>query len=501
MVTNNTALSLFLVLFVFSVGCKTKYYKAQNKSLAANKADITIDVNKVITNVSQKSIGLNLNFWFDSDKHFKRTRSLVDAVNDFGAKTLRYPGGSKSGKDLWSVPPFDKPHPTPARLGDAGWPYNNAPLVFNLDGSYVDNKMDFDEYMDVCKQVNAEPVIVINCQGYKNPSHAKKWCVTKEQLLITAREWVRYANITKKYNIKYWEIGNEVCLDNSCGEEAKMTADEYAGVYIEFAKIMKGVDPSIKIGAWSSWSDEWLKTMLDKAIDYIDFIIVHTYYPPEGYAHYKNRPFKETDALKYVYDANIAIENLPSPHKERITIAVTEFGAREFSGKKWPEKNDLGHAIVNFDMQGHMLLIDRVDFSAFWNTRWFGSDDFACATFTEKDNALTAIGKGLSLWGTYIQKQMVEAKSNHFSVIPFSSYNPDTGKLVVFLLNKNDEPEEASIEIAGLDIKKIHERVFSGIADTDLNPTISDEGELKIAGGKVPKVFLKPLSISVLEIN
>ena len=32
----------------------------------------------------------------------------------------------------------------------------------------------------------------------------------RAELLETAREWVRYANVTRKYGIKYWEIGNEV---------------------------------------------------------------------------------------------------------------------------------------------------------------------------------------------------------------------------------------------------------------------------------------------------
>ena len=115
-----------------------------------------------------------------------------------------------------------------------------------------------------------------------------------------------------------------------------MTAAEYAEVYLEFAKAMKAVDPSIKLGAWRSWSEEWMNTVLDKAVEYIDFIIVHSYYNPQGYAAYKNVPFHETQALRNLYSANKAIDNLPSPHRERITLAVTEFGARQLSGIDGP---------------------------------------------------------------------------------------------------------------------------------------------------------------------
>ena len=62
----------------------------------------------------------------------------------------------------------------------------------------------------------------------------------------TAKEaaaWVHYANKVKKYNIKQWQIGNE--LDGEWEESGPLSARQYAARFIEYARAMKAVDPSI----------------------------------------------------------------------------------------------------------------------------------------------------------------------------------------------------------------------------------------------------------------
>lgn len=62
----------------------------------------------------------------------------------------------------------------------------------------------------------------------------------------TAKEaaaWVKYANKIKKYNIKQWQIGNE--LDGEWEESGPLSARQYAARFIEYARAMKAVDSSI----------------------------------------------------------------------------------------------------------------------------------------------------------------------------------------------------------------------------------------------------------------
>ena len=58
-----------------------------------------------------------------------------------------------------------------------------------------------------------------------------------------AAAWVKYANKVKKYNIKQWQIGNE--LDGEWEESGPLSARQYAARFIEYARAMKAVDPSI----------------------------------------------------------------------------------------------------------------------------------------------------------------------------------------------------------------------------------------------------------------
>ena len=58
-----------------------------------------------------------------------------------------------------------------------------------------------------------------------------------------AAAWVKYANKVKKYNIKQWQIGNE--LDGEWEESGPLSARQYAARFIEYARAMKAVDSSI----------------------------------------------------------------------------------------------------------------------------------------------------------------------------------------------------------------------------------------------------------------
>src|SRR5208282_1285293 len=94
-----------------------------------------------------------------------------------GVQALRYPGGSYADIFNWQT-------------------------TTGNDGAYVDTNDTFDAWMntDVIPS-GAQPIITVNYgsnttnSGPADPSEAAAW--------------VTYANITKKWGIKYWEIGNE----------------------------------------------------------------------------------------------------------------------------------------------------------------------------------------------------------------------------------------------------------------------------------------------------
>jgi len=83
----------------------------------------------------------------------------------------------------------------------------------------------------------------------------------------------------KPHNVKYWGIGNEVDGHWQIGYK---TPGEYARSFTEFGKVMKWVDPGIKLVASgiSDWQGEWVKRvelLLEQAGNFIDYLSLHWY--------------------------------------------------------------------------------------------------------------------------------------------------------------------------------------------------------------------------------
>jgi Glycosyl hydrolases family 39 len=99
----------------------------------------------------------------------------------------------------------------------------------------------------------------------------------------TAAAMVTYANVTKQYGIKYWEIGNEPDLYSDQGDlPAGYTATSYCADFAAFADAMRAVDPTIKImGPELSYKyvagNDWLTPFLAGCSTKVDIVSVHRY--------------------------------------------------------------------------------------------------------------------------------------------------------------------------------------------------------------------------------
>ncbi|MDP4509625.1 cellulose binding domain-containing protein [Nonomuraea turcica] len=251
---------------------------------------VTVNARAALATVPQTGIGTNHAIW---DTNLG-TDETADLLKDMGTKVLRYPGGSYS--DIYH------------------WADHTAP------GGYVAPNTDFDTFMSGVRRTGAQAMVTAN---YGTG--------TAEE----AAAWVRHANVTKGYDIKYWEIGNENYGNGHYGSawEADNHADkspaEYARHVVAYSDAMKAVDPTIKIGAVlttsANWPDglvgegdagTWNKVVLSMAGPKIDFVIVH-WYPGA------------LDKVGHVPDmihlTREQIAKYAGPGSERIGIAMTEF--------------------------------------------------------------------------------------------------------------------------------------------------------------------------------
>lgn len=472
---------------------------------AGAQEQITIEAGTRVADVARRPIGINVNYLLDDDRN--RTAalaSLADALKAAGVKYLRYPGGEKADGYLWSVPPYTESVPTLARWAAGDWPENqewpsyDRSLVESDGRTFKTDPLSFDEFMAICRDIDCVPTIVVCYDSMYKPAQPGGVAPTREQLLETAREWVRYANLTRGYGVTYWEIGNETWQPHYNGGAS---AADYARDLIEFSRAMKSVDPSIKIGA-NGESMDWWKTILSAASPAIDFLAVHNYpaYGWGSYAHYRDRNPGLTGPVDAARSALAAYA--PAADRDRLEIAVTETGPADWTAA-WPHDNDAGHALVLFDILGEQLVEPRVTFTQLWNTRWSGNDTATTPSVfdaLDRNNTLQATGRAVAIWGQFLKDTMV-ASSSTTLVKTYATLSPSTGALTVFLINKDTSPRTAAVRVNNLSPSITAERwVFKGRGPDDLYPTWAAYGALSADGSNL-SVALDPVSITVLDIR
>ena len=180
-----------------------------------------------------------------------------------------------------------------------------------------------------------------------------------------AAAWVRYANKVKGYNIKQWEIGNE--LDGEWEESGPISARHYAARYLEYARAMKAVDPTIILhgpllsthkmmqkGAGildgKFWMEEFLRIVGEAEIAdgkrYLDAVDLHNYpyWTPNG--------ANAKDMLKAMLDVGPNMDTLDVWMKRHLP------GVDKVPSASGEEKRRVFLSEFSTNVQGYSLLMD-----------------------------------------------------------------------------------------------------------------------------------------------
>jgi alpha-L-arabinofuranosidase len=94
---------------------------------------------------------------------------------------------------------------------------------------------------------------------------------------VDAAEWVKWADQTMGYAVRYWELGNELGGGWEPGNDlpfgkGQITAEMYTKRFNDMANAMRKIDPSIKIGGGA-----FAEQMLRDCGDNVNFVSIHTY--------------------------------------------------------------------------------------------------------------------------------------------------------------------------------------------------------------------------------
>lgn len=452
---------------------------------SSDVTSIAVYTDSIVSDVSNHPIGINLNFIMDGGRFAEAKKSVTDAVKELGTKYLRYPGGEKSDLYLFSIPPYEQSHASLARTIGLG----DYPGVFNGE-EFVYDPLDFDEFMKICREAGAEPVLVVAADNYlRKPKKGEK-VSGREALIRHAVEWVKYANIKKKYNVRYWMIGNESWNKNN----ENSTVDIYAQDVIDFSKAMKAIDPSILIIP-NGDSDEFFKTVITKAGDYIDRLCVSNYGIFNFNAGYES--YKDTTRC-LIWPAQTALNAMnkyATPEQlDKWKLIVAEYGTIDWA-RLWHGTNDMGHAIVNFDMTGQLLLEPQIEFSCFWNTRWLNNEKQPQTDHDAIDanGNINPTGYSLLIWNKFLGDKMIKSESKE-RIISYASYSPQKNQLFVYLINKGEKEKSVDIIIPGkTEAKVVQSWEYFGKSDEDVNPVWQSK---RLKGENLE---LKEYSITVIE--
>jgi hypothetical protein len=140
-----------------------------------------------------------------------------------------------------------------------------------------------DKFVAYCRSVGAEPILQVPLVA----NNVDGGAATPQ----TAADMVTYANVTKGYGIKYWEIGNEpdIYPMNTDAGFPIQTATAYCTAFIQYETAMKaanaaGADGGVAIqflGPELAYQyipgSDWLTPFLDQCKDYVDIVTIHRY--------------------------------------------------------------------------------------------------------------------------------------------------------------------------------------------------------------------------------
>ncbi len=172
---------------------------------------------------------------------------FIDAVRELAPGAIRF-GGLFSRYYKWRE-----------GIGPAA---KRPPMRNYVWGGWESNRVGTDEFIDLCRRVDAEPFFCVNFLG-----DGEKRYVSRAGDANEAAQWVAYSRL------KLWQIGNET----SYGTEG-FAEEEAIAHTIEFARAMREVDASIKLIAWGDRGrngKHWATHMEQQAGALIDFVAIH----------------------------------------------------------------------------------------------------------------------------------------------------------------------------------------------------------------------------------
>lgn len=382
------------------------------------------------------------------DQGFRK--DVIAAARDWGVTVLRWPGGDFASEYHWEdgIGPVDKR----PRKYNAAWLEEES------------NHFGTDEFMAYCRKVGGEPYICINA-GTGTIEEAANWV---EYCNGTGNTY--YANLRRKnghsepYGVRYWGLGNEVYGNWQIGHK---DADDYAKFAVESAKMMKWVDPTIRLVA-CGWVDDpaWNKKVLEELVNLADYISLHNYEGTEDYyellgsvRHFEHN-IKLMEAAIELTDSQRGkdfVMNWAFPEskgKKRIEIACDEWNI-------WYRKRDIWRRDVPNPVEERYNLRDALWIASSLNLLQRMGGIVTLANLSQLANAIAPIftsKEGMFLQTTYFPMKLYthESGSLHLaSAVQSPAFSTKSYQQIPFLdVSATTDESKKILSLAAVNLHK-----------------------------------------------
>nr|WP_321355144.1 alpha-L-arabinofuranosidase C-terminal domain-containing protein [uncultured Draconibacterium sp.] len=434
---------------------------------------------------------------------------VLQKMKELNTPVLRYPGGTITKIYHWE---------------DGIGPRDERPARRNLIwGGVEDNHFGTDEYIKYCREIGAEPYIVVN-MGTGTAEEAANWV---EYCNGTGDTY--YANLRRKYgtkepyNVKFWSLGNEEAAREDAGRLSD--PEKYADESWYFAKLMKLTDPTIKLFVVADpFKLDWNDPVLSSLSSIVDYVSLHWYVgnsPDDPFAIYKNITRFDESLTKlgdYLQQFPAKVENFSQwyrfpPREGAIKISVDEWGI-------WD--NTCGGQ-CNLDCE--YTWKSALATASFLNVFHRQAENVTMANWAQSANILGAILANeegsveqtvyypLQYFRKYVGNSLVEVDVQYMPLLAedqtvealdvSATYNNENDELCVFVVNRSDE--ELTVKLSFEDSKNSTATLVEMTAPNEnSHNAIGEESVVSIKEKPVKKngaINLAPLSINILKFR
>ena len=459
---------------------------------------------------------------------------VIAAMREWSPTQLRWPGGNFVSAYHWELGVGDRDK-RPTYL-DPAW------------SLWESNDVGTDEFVDLCRLINAEPVLTAN-MGNGTPEEARAWVEYCNGDASTEYGAMRAANgYEEPHNVKTWFVGNEQYGNWQVGH---VDAETYAASYIKFARAMRDADPEltlIGVGVPVDLYAHWNEYVLRNAAEEMDLFSLHYYSvrtekqpetpAPEEIFLPKMAAWHE---VRGMLDDTLAIVDQHSP--KPLPIAFDEWNT--YVNAKVPnfiENYNLADALYTGSIMNLCLQrADRIKYSAIYHlTNVMGSYLIAPlynwdASFVSRGGGWVPIDTGddpvqpavIKMPATLVLELMTHHRGRQtlettvdcgtfasppagtmpaFEDVPLvnaaATYDADTGRLYLSLVNCSIK-ESMRIELAGINgAPEVECFLVSGASPVSTN-TFAEPDTIGISRRTMPidQLTLSPHSFAMLILD